>query len=126
MVVDGAGKPWPGVKVGRGWAFGSPQTMEDGYTGPNGAVTFDRRIQSHSVLGRCRAALLDVLVVHGDVHINDQYLVSFPDGYTAEIDSDAPFKWVDDHYHAAQVDFRESPRDTDYRMKFTFKRIDSP
>jgi hypothetical protein len=36
MVVDGTAKPWPGVKVGRGRAFGSPETLEDGYTEPAG------------------------------------------------------------------------------------------
>ena len=122
LVVDGTGKPLAGQKAGRGWAFGSIQTLEDGYTARDGTVTFDRRVQNHSVLGRCLAEVVNVAVVHGDAHISDGYLVSYPDGYTAEIDSDAPIKWVYGEGHLASVDLGGLPRDKNCRVKFILKR----
>jgi hypothetical protein len=122
LVIDSAGKPWANANVSRGWAYGSPETLEHGQTGPNGTVTFDSRVQKHSVLGRCLATVANVAVVHGSAHIDDEYLVSIPEGYTAEIQGDAPFKWVYEEGHFAKVDLEGLPRDEHHRVKFVLKR----
>lgn len=73
-------------------------------------------------MGRCLATVANVAVVHGSAHIDDEYLVYFPEGYTAGIDSDAPFKWVYDEGHFAKVDLGGLPRDKHYQVKFVMKK----
>jgi hypothetical protein len=122
QVVDSGGNPWPDVKVSRGWAYGSAETLEEKHTGPDGLSRFERRVASHSLMGRLFAPIVNVLAVHGDAHIDDEYLVSFPDGYTAEIDGTAWFKWVYEPGHFAKVDLGGSPRQGHYHFKFTIKK----
>ena len=122
QVVDPNGKPMPDIRVLRGWAYGSPETLEEGRTGPDGLATFDRRAERHSLLGRVFAMVANVVAVHGSAHIVDEYVVSFPDGFTAEIDGEASFKWVYEEGHLAKIDLSGLPRDKEYRIKFTFKK----
>lgn len=122
IVLDEEGKPWANAKVNRGWAYGSEEISEEGVTGSNGTVTFAPRLQGHSLLARCLVPIEDVLVVHGSVHISDEYIITFPTNYTAEIDGDAGFKWVYDEGHLAKVDFQNVPRDQTCSAKFTLKR----
>jgi hypothetical protein len=121
-VLDGSGKPWPDAKVGRGWAYGSPETLEEAHTGSDGLVSFERRIRSHSLIGRAFAVVVNVIAVHGSAHISDEYLVSVPEGFIAEIDGEASFKWFDETGHTAQVDLSGLPRGAQHRIKFTFKK----
>ena len=121
QVVDANGNPLPNVEVGRGWAYGSPETLEEARTGPDGLATFDRRTDRHSFLGRLFAIVANV-VPHGSAHIYDEYVVNFPDGFTAEIDGEASFKWVFEEGHLAKIDLSGLPRDKQYRIKFTFKK----
>jgi hypothetical protein len=122
QVVDANGKPLPNLKVGRGWAYGSPETLEEGHTGPDGSATFDPRSERHSLFGRVFANVANVVAVHGSAHIYDEYVVSFPDGFTAAIDGEASFKWVYEEGHLAKIDLSDMPRDKQYRIKFTFKK----
>ena len=122
QVVDADGKPQPDSKVGRGWAYGSSETLEEAHTGSDGLVSFEQRIRSHSLLGRALAVIANVIVVHGSSHISDEYLVGFPEGFTAEIDGEASFKWVYEPGHFAKVDLSGLSRGTNHRIKFTFKK----
>lgn len=121
-VLDENGKPWANAKVGRGWAYGSGETLEDGFTGPDGTVRFAPRVQRHSLLARCLVPTIGVLVVHGSAHIDDEYIVTFPTNYTAEIESDAGFKWVYDEGHLAKVDLQNLPRNQPCQAKFILKK----
>lgn len=121
LVQDDAGKPLTGVKVSRDWAFGSPDTLEDRVTGPDGRLNFDARVQSHSRLGRFMANVANISIVHGSSHITDAYLVSFPENYTAEITSDATFNWVYDEGHFAQIELSGLPRNQHHQARFTIR-----
>jgi len=60
-------------------------------------------------------------MVHGNAHINDEYLVYFPEGFTAQIDGEASFKWVYEPGHFAKIDLRGMPRLKHYHFKFTIR-----
>jgi hypothetical protein len=122
QVVDSNGEPLPNVRIGRGWAYGSPETLEDGRTGPDGLATFDRRTERHSLFARIFANVANVVAVHGSAHIYDEYVVSFPDGFTAQIDGEASFKWVYDEGHLAKIDLSGLSRDKRYGITFTIKK----
>ena len=121
-VVDGGGQPLPNIKVSRGWAYGSTEKEEEKQTGPQGTAEFSNRVERHSFLGRLFAMAINVIVVHGDAHIDDEYIVQFPDGYTAEIAGLAPFKWVYEPGHLAKVDLTGLPRVGHYHIRFTIKK----
>jgi hypothetical protein len=121
LVQDSDGKPLAGVKVTRDWAYGSSDTLEERITGPDGTLTFDERIRSHSRLNRCLANLANALMVHGDSHITDAYFVNFPANYTAEIASNAPFKWIYDEGHFAQIELSGLPPNIRQQAKFKIK-----
>ncbi len=118
FVVDENGKPWANAKVGRGWAYGSSETSEERFTGPDGTLAFNAQTQAKSLFGRCLANVANVLAVHGSAHIDDEYLVGFPTNYTAKIDSEAPFKWVYDQGGFAKIDLGGLARNQHYQAKF--------
>jgi hypothetical protein len=123
-VVDENGKPWKNAKVRRGWAYGSEEKFEDGFTGSDGVARFAPRVQEHSLLSRCLVSTLGVFVVHGGAHIEEAYGITLPTNYTAEIQSDAGFKWVYDEGHFAEVDFQDLPRNHACQAKFILKKKD--
>jgi hypothetical protein len=122
QVVDMGGKPWPDAKVSRGWSYGSSETLEEKHTGQDGLAGFDRRVGWHSLFGRLRARVVNVVLVHGDAHISDAYLVSFPAGFTADIDGETWFKWVYEPGHFAKIDLSSLPRHGHYHFKFTVRK----
>ena len=121
LVVDTVGRPRPDAEVRRGWDYGSPEAMEGKHTGPDGLARFDSRVERHSLFGRLWVNVASVVAVHGDTHIDDEYSVGFPDGYTADIDGVARFKWVDEPGHFAKIDLGGLPRSGHYRFKFTIR-----
>jgi hypothetical protein len=120
-VGDSAGKPFPGVTVYRGWAYGSRETLEQKVTDYNGGVTFDTRIEKHSLFGRL-LSLVGVMFVHGDAGTSDEYLIRFSKEYTADIESNAHFKWVYDKGHIAKVDLGGLPQHEHQVVNFILRK----
>jgi hypothetical protein len=111
LVIDQDGKPWPNFEVKRGWAYGYIEKDERSRTGGDGRVVFSAKTELHSYLDRIFVSVVDVVNVHEDEHITDDYLTTLPDGYTAEIKGDTGFKPVYEPGHLASFDLSDQPRD---------------
>ena len=121
-VVDSVGKPWPNAKISRGWAFGSSESLSEKQTGPDGVITFGSLAERHSLLGRCFALVANVVFVHGNAHISDEYLIKFPEGWTADIQGETSFQWVYEEGHFAKIDLSGLPRGKRYDIQFTIRK----